>query len=573
MKLSFRPVDAHPAQVTLKEGGISLHKAILRVLIVTSGAIVLFLALLDAYLIQSYQESIRTEWKDTLARHVNEARDDLNEISSDLYDIYYYDSNYKKLSSMNGIEAYPYAYELEDRLKTQLLLKRRATGYVMYFDDLREKRYHFNTADFTNAEVEELKQITAKLSSMSNLIRSWYYPMVNGKIFAISIYRNNGVSLGEIYCLENIRTELEADLETVRGRVFFENNGEVLGSQETEETCRSFLGHHDEICKGMYVCKKQAAGTGLTFYLTVPMNLWTYLNAQQVVILIITVLVILFSVLFYFRANRELFRPLDSLTAEMRRIGGGDWSAGIQTQSRFLEIQQVIGTTDRMIEEIEAQRLLTYEKTIEEQKARLQYLSLQLNPHFYLNGLKTLNFLAMNGENERIQEIIIRFSVYLRYLLQREQEMVPLESEIRFTESYISLYREMTDREIQVEWRTAENVKSCMVPRLCIQTFVENSFKYAKVGSADKPLKLRVSASRFTMENGEFLEIMVRDNGEGFAEEILEVLNEEPAEESLSVGVNNLKRRCAILYTKPVEYAFYNDEGAVSDIFYPVLVS
>ena len=529
------------------KGSMSLHKAIFRVLMVTSGAIVLFLALLDAYLIKSYQESLRTVWKDTLARYADETRDDLNEISSDLYDIYYYDSNYDKLSTANDIEAFPYAYELEERLKTLLLLKHRVTGYVIYFDNLKVRRYFFSPADFTNADVEELKQLTAELSAMSSMSRNWYYPVVNGKTYAISIYRNNGVSLGEIYCLENIRTVLEGELEKVQGRVFFEYHGEVLGNEEDAENFRDFVGHHDEIFGRMYVCRKQVSGTELTFYLTVPMNLWTYLNAQQAVILVITLLVIVFSVIFYFRTRRELFQPLDSLTEEMRRIGGGDWSGGIQTRSRFLEIQQVIGTTDRMIEEIEAQRLLTYEKTIEEQKARLQYLSLQLNPHFYLNGLKTLNFLAMNGENERIQEITIRLSAYLRYLLQREQEMVPLDSEKSFTESYISLYREMTDREIRVEWRMTEDVKNCMVPRLCIQTFVENSFKYAKVGSADNPLELLIAANRFTMENGEFLEVLVRDNGEGFAEEILEVLNEEPTEESLSVGINNLNTHSTMM--------------------------
>ena len=61
----------------------------------------------------------------------------------------------------------------------------------------------------------------------------------------------------------------------------------------------------------------------------------------------------------------------------------------------------------------------------------------------------------------------------------------------------------------------------------------------------------------------------MQDNGKGYSDELLEVLNNAPEEGSVSVGINNLKRRCELLYDRPVEYAFYNGEGAVSDVFYP----
>ena len=548
---------------------MSLHRAIFRILIVVSGSIVLFLALLDAYWIGSYRETVRNEWKDTLNLYAESLDENLDEIRSDMYDIYYYDPNYQALTSIRDIEAFPYAYDLEDRLKTLTLLNKKALGYILLFNDLQNKRYYFSQGYFSNADVEAVKQVMAELSSMSPTIRSWFYPVINGRPYAISIYRNNDVALGEIYCLDTIETELEKELEKIHGEVFFESGGTVLGDEEAQLKYQAFLGHQEEIIRKNYVCRRSVTGTDLVLYLVVPMRFWTYLNAPEVVVLVITLFVVLFAIYSYFRVKKELFLPLDHLTSEMIRIGGGDWSSGIHTQSRFLEIQQVIGTTERMIEEIEAQKLLAYEKTIDEQKARLQYLSLQLNPHFYLNGLKTLNFLSMNGENERIQEIIIRLSEYLRYLLQLEKEMVTLESEIRFVIGYISLYREMTDRKISVEWRIARGVEDCLVPRLCIQTFVENSFKYARVGDAENPLEITITAGRFASETELFLEIIVQDNGAGYQEELLEVLNEAPSEQGASVGINNLKRRCEILYDTAAEYAFYNDGGAVSDVFYP----
>ena len=63
-----------------------------------------------------------------------------------------------------------------------------------------------------------------------------------------------------------------------------------------------------------------------------------------------------------------------------------------------------------MVSEIEKQKMLSYEETIEKQKAQMQYLQLQLKPHFYLNGLKTLNALTLARDWEKSQELILHIS-------------------------------------------------------------------------------------------------------------------------------------------------------------------
>ena len=72
----------------------------------------------------------------------------------------------------------------------------------------------------------------------------------------------------------------------------------------------------------------------------------------------------------------------------------------------------------------------------------MQYLQLQLKPHFYLNGLKTVNALAMAHEDEKIQELVLNLSEHLRYLLRAEQETVPLSRELALWRT-ISVFRSM----------------------------------------------------------------------------------------------------------------------------------
>ena len=107
------------------------------------------------------------------------------------------------------------------------------------------------------------------------------------------------------------------------------------------------------------------------------------------------------------------------------------------------------------------------------------------------------------------------------------------------------------------------------MPTLCIQTFVENSFKYAMPKDGGSGLEITVKIYELETQNGKFIDITVRDNGAGYPLPILEDINAESKEESISVGINNLKRRCLFIYGGREEYNFYNSDGAVSELVLP----
>ena len=50
---------------------------------------------------------------------------------------------------------------------------------------------------------------------------------------------------------------------------------------------------------------------------------------------------------------------------------------------------------------------------------------------------------------------------------------------------------------------------------------------------------------------------------------ILDIINNEPTEGGEHVGINNLKRRCKLIYDSGFECVFMNDNGAVSNLFLP----
>ena len=113
------------------------------------------------------------------------------------------------------------------------------------------------------------------------------------------------------------------------------------------------------------------------------------------------------------------------------------------------------------------------------------------------------------------------------------------------------------------------------VPPLVIQTFLENTYKYA--GQAQGVLAFQIDVSQITFQQKEYLRIHLSDNGSGYTEEVLESINAEQMDMFTKdhVGISNLRHRISILYNGDYRTAFYNERngGAHSVIYIPIMRS
>ncbi len=544
---------------------ISLLNTLRISVLIVSTLVIISLVTLSGYSFVRFQNSIKNKNERLLFEYGSSLSSVLSNINSEMYDIYSYDENYKKLQYSEGLESLQSVYNLNDRLVTLLKMEQKTVGYIIFYDNFKGKRYYFNQEIFDSGDFENIKEIAFAIASGSTSTRSWSYNRIDDSDYAICVYRSGNVAFCEFFKLTDWQNALLDEVGIEGCESFFVYSDNVLADKEEKETYESILNGE----KHYTVYKKQITGTALSIVVAVPINAVTLVNIQLVGLLIATVFTIILAVVLYAQLKQQLLLPLANLTKDMQKIGAGEIDTKILSQSKFEEIQTVIDTTDKMIDEIEKQKLAVYEKTIDSQKAQLQYLSLQLKPHFYLNGLKTLNVMAMSGDTSKIQDVIMHLSEHLRYLLTAERQMVLLKSEMDYVNNYAVLQQEMTDRTISIQWQVNLSREDWMVPNLCIQTFVENSFKYAKLGNAMAELIVYISINDLDTEDGQFLDINIRDNGAGYPEELLEVLNGEPVEGSENVGINNIKRRCKLIYGDEFQCVFDNDGGAVSNLFLP----
>lgn len=551
----------------MKQKFVSLKRVTYVAIVVGYSAILLLLFSMDWILISSYQKNLQQREEEQFEKYIEQIENDMRELTKFAYDIYSDNIYFQALSGrLSELEAYNNAYELNDLLSKKVMREDGLHAYCIFYSNT--VRYFYDNNEVSFDGMQFLKEYFYQEVSTDNKWE-WNYVDTGEGQYETLVCKKNEVAVGLAFRLPDMDMWVEENMESEADILLFQKS-QVYGDEELarkiklQEHIKNGQSNVRYTAEGYRVYARKINGRDLWICTAVHLGFGSFLNGLHIVLLLITVGAFVAALVTFRFIRRKMLLPLRELTDVMNRIREGDWEVKVKADTTFSEIREVEETFITMLTEVRHQQIRSYEETSAKHKAQMQYLQLQLKPHFYLNGLKMLNVLAMDGENERMQELIMNLSEHMRYLLQSDCELVSLRSEANHTENYIRLRKNITGRKCDVIWTIAEEIEEEMVPTLCIQTFVENSFKYAKHSQVGEKLIIHISASLLETEEGNFLNIRVRDNGNGYDEKILEEINDN-LPEGRGVGIHNLKQRCKILYDNRVEFFFYNDGGAVSE--------
>lgn len=121
--------------------------------------------------------------------------------------------------------------------------------------------------------------------------------------------------------------------------------------------------------------------------------------------------------------------------------------------------------------------------------AQYEALKSQVNPHFLFNSLNVLTNLVYSDQDKAASFIKKLAEVYRYVLDTRQMELVSLEEELAFAESYIFLLRIRFGDNLKIENQIDSKVGK-VVP-LSIQMLLENAVKHNEV-SAEQPLEVKL---------------------------------------------------------------------------------
>ncbi len=151
----------------------------------------------------------------------------------------------------------------------------------------------------------------------------------------------------------------------------------------------------------------------------------------------------------------------------------------------------------------------------EQQIAELKLLSIynQINPHFTFNVLNTIGSVILQQKPEAGYELLMKFSRMIRNLLNSSNSIVrSLKDELEFATDFLGLQQARSGKAFSFEVQQDKNVdENRPVPKMVIQTHVENAVKHGIIPLKTRPGHIRIALSHSHHQ----LEITITDNGVG----------------------------------------------------------
>ncbi|KQS92382.1 histidine kinase [Chryseobacterium sp. Leaf394] len=147
-----------------------------------------------------------------------------------------------------------------------------------------------------------------------------------------------------------------------------------------------------------------------------------------------------------------------------------------------------------------------------EQKAKLQFMSAQLNPHFLFNALNSIQGLINSGNVEKSNVYLTDFSKLMRSILDfSDKDSIPLSLEIKALKHYISLEQLRFSFNFDYHIDDGISESSTEVLPLLVQPVLENSIRHGiSILNENGKLSFKV------LKNDGNLIFEITDNGKGF---------------------------------------------------------
>lgn len=484
--------------------------------------------------------------------------------------------------SISMTDAYLDAYEIRQAFPAVLTANDMVMGLTINLSggSLCAGSYGdtYDTVALRLAQKTALEEYLQKLNFLSDVnTADWYLEKLGGRNYLLRRVAYDRAILTAAIDLDYVFDSTAPRFNGNEKVLVYAADGSLLLGDEAynhiDEIRESSSGYRVLRVQGQRMIAAVTAVHGLTICHLVPFQGSNLEMGRYSLLLAAGTVFVLVGVPFlWYYLRRVVFRPLAVLTDTMERIGGGELSARPAEDDYNVEFAQVNETFNRMIDQITRLKIEQYERQLEAERSKMALLKMQIRPHFILNCLKSVYALAETEQTKDIQTLILSLSGYLRYILSYTQETIPLQEEVEQCINYTTLISIGQRDGSEIVCNIDKALRGLALPPISLLTLVENSLKHGRVPG--QPLRLTIEAKLLQSPDGGLADLIVRDNGRGFAPQQLVQLNRAVPQErnGKQVGLYNVLRRLQMMYGEEVAMMFANgpDGGAVIEVFLPL---
>ncbi|MBQ8640182.1 MAG: histidine kinase [Lachnospiraceae bacterium] len=552
---------------------ISAKSILFRILMIFVIPFLLFLIGLNIYWGQNHRDQIYEKNMGKLTMYQSSLEETLKRVDYYLSDCAVNDKAFECLRyPLSEVENYLHLYNLQEKMRSVVLTV--DTIDALYIMTLQDDMYGstYNTRMTMDEKENMLSYLRRLLSEEEDrAISDWDIHEVEGRNYFIKVIGGKGV-----YCIGVMDAEYISQVSTQdeeKSYILFARENQFLSHREQMEDQGIRLPDQERFCisgthdEWMVI---QSASHYLNCDLVL-VEAYEGIWAAETTPFFLLVAPFLFGCLMlfcYHLLEKKFLAPLRQMVMTMDQIAEGELTVRLDAKTDIIEYDTVNRTFNHMIEQISELKILAYDRLIQAQQAQLQYYQIQIRPHFFLNCMKNLYAMTASGNYQQMQEMILVLSDYLRSVFKEHAAMIPLRKEVESAEFYVRLQQMVCPVPPLLFLDIEEELLDFPLPPMSVLTFVENSLRYPK--EADSVFQMHISAHKRMDGEHEIVNLTIMDNGSGFEEESLKILNDpQKRMPENHIGIYNVKKRFELIYGQKCSFVFSNMNGACVDIFIP----
>lgn len=256
---------------------------------------------------------------------------------------------------------------------------------------------------------------------------------------------------------------------------------------------------------------------------------------------ILALVVTALTILFYFYSRyflNAIIAPVQEVCKGMERLDRNDLEVQLEPKGQR-ELQDLMTSFNQMVLSIKNMLHLTEETMEKKHKAEIQALQSQINPHFIVNTLNSIRFMAQVAHFDGIRKMAEALVSIVSCSFRGNVSFYTVGEGLEMLKTYVYLMRIRYSNSFEVSYHVQPDCLDYLLPRLTLQPVVENSITHGFDEMDEELGKIEVSVY---LEEG-FLCLSVWDNGRGMSQEEIELVRKgRPREknDNSNIGLENV---------------------------------
>ncbi|OPH50409.1 hypothetical protein BC351_07035 [Paenibacillus ferrarius] len=258
---------------------------------------------------------------------------------------------------------------------------------------------------------------------------------------------------------------------------------------------------------------------------------------------------------------RSIVGPIKSLIYQMNRVKSGSFHVDLEL-SGPLEIYSLGKTFQNMTVRIQELIIERQEQERLKNRAEIDALQSQINPHFLVNTLNAIKIMAMLSKATNLVEMTDSLIKLLSSTFHRGGSYIQLYDELQSLEKYVHIMKVRYGDRFKVEYDLDESVTDTYILKLLLQPILENAIIHGFYGKEAMGI-VKISCKK----QRDQLIITITDNGKGMKQPTMEALLQTKKVESLcGIGIANVNDRIRLNYGEPYGLEIDSELGVGTEV-------